>query len=107
MKHILQNWRDNKIPIYYLKFEELRDNPKACLTEICEFLLGVEDLTGTAAEKRIDEVLARGHEITQVYKLKSTDNKFNNISKYSKKQQDFILSNLHDFCQFFGYFKKP
>ena len=50
MKHVLQNWRDNKVPVYYLKFEELRENPKECLTEVFQFLLGVEDLTGTVIE---------------------------------------------------------
>ena len=82
--------------MHFLKFEELRDNPKRCLTEVFMFLLGTNDLTGTVIEKRIDEVLALGHEATQVYKVKSTDKKFSNIEKFTKSQIDFILTNMHD-----------
>jgi len=61
---VLQNMRDRKVPVYYVKFEELRENPRKCLQEVFEFLLGVEDISGTVIEKRIDEVLELGHGAT-------------------------------------------
>ena len=57
-------WRKKKTPMHFLKFEELRDNPKRCLTEVFQFLLGQNDLSGTVIEKRIDEVLELGHGAT-------------------------------------------
>ena len=56
--------REKKVPMHFLKFEELRENPRVCLREVFQFLLGVEDLTGTVIEKRIDDVLALGHKAT-------------------------------------------
>ena len=49
-------------------------------------MLGVEDLTGTIIEKRIDEVLTLGHCATKIYETKSTDKKFNNIDKFTNEQ---------------------
>lgn len=102
----MKTYRENKIPIYFLKFEELREKPREKLLEVFSFMLGETDLTGTVIEKRIDEVLSLGHNATKVYATKSTDKKFNNIDKYTQKQKDQITTNLHDYCQFFGYFFK-
>ena len=88
--------KEKKTPIHFLKFEELRENPKRCLNDVFKFLLGQEDLSGTVIEKRIDEIVALGHGATQAYKVKTTDKKFNNIDKFTKDQQNYIISNLHD-----------
>ena len=61
------------IPVYYLKFEELRENPKICLNEVFSFLLEKKDLSGSVIEKRIQDVLDLGHSATQAYRMKSTD----------------------------------
>ena len=41
------------------------------------FLLGVSDLTGTNAERRIDQVLAMGNKATITYNLKSKTGQLN------------------------------
>ena len=39
-------------------------------------MLGERDLTGTNAERRIKEVIAKGSAATQTYKLKETTKKY-------------------------------
>jgi len=41
-------------------------------------MLGVRDLTGTNAERRISEVLAMGASATRTYSLKDTTTRMNN-----------------------------
>jgi hypothetical protein len=40
----------NKVPILFLKFEELKDEPKETLTQTFKFMLGLDDLQGTVIE---------------------------------------------------------
>jgi len=46
--------KDNKNPIYITRYEDLVDNPKAELTGLYKFLLDMDDLAGTNAERRIE-----------------------------------------------------
>ena len=41
-------------PLYIVRYEDLILKPKATIKGLFAFLLGVEDLTGTNAERRID-----------------------------------------------------
>lgn len=51
-----------------------------------KFLLNIDDLSGTNAERRINEVIEMGKEATQTYKLKSTTGKLNpNRHRYTDK----------------------
>ena len=43
-----------------------------------KFMLGIKDLTGTKAERRVKEVIAKGASATQTYQLKDSTKKFNN-----------------------------
>jgi len=72
--HIHSCYEDKKVPIYFIKFEELRSNPKPVLTDLFKFLLNLDSLEGTIAEKRIEEALDLGHGATQLYKVKDHDN---------------------------------
>ena len=74
---LLAELREKNLPMYFLKFEELRDNPRPLLLEVFSFLFGVTDVRGTGVEKRIDEVIAMGHDATKLYKTKKSDKKFN------------------------------
>lgn len=47
----------NKVPILFLKFEELKDEAKETLENTFKFMLGVSDLSGTVIEKRIEEAI--------------------------------------------------
>ena len=61
---ILKLLRTNKVPVLFLKFDELKAEPKQCLHQVFKFLLNVNDLSGTVVEKRIDDVIDMGSEAT-------------------------------------------
>ena len=68
------------------------------------FILGipVDDVTGTVAEKRIDEVLAMGAKSTQIYKPRQSGvNK--NLVHYDKEMIDYASQKCSDLLHFFGY----
>jgi len=54
----------------FVRFEDMLMDPEPELSNIMRFLLGIDDLTGTNAERRIKEVINMGHKATQTYKLK-------------------------------------
>ena len=58
---------------------------------IFSFLLDVETLEGTNAERRIDQVVETGAEASQTYKLKTSTGKFNaHLKRYTPEQIAFI-----------------
>lgn len=48
---------EKKVPILFLKFEELKDEPKETLESTFKFLFGVDSLSGTVIEKRIQDAI--------------------------------------------------
>lgn len=54
-------------PVYYLRFEDLRTNPKETLEGIFAFLLEVESVEGLNIQKRIIEAVNMGHSATVTY----------------------------------------
>ena len=97
--------QEGKTPILFLKFEELRHDPREHLFYVMRFLLCKKDLSGTYVGHRIEEVLALGHEATRSYAVKSSDGKFNAIDRFSPELQQLVKTELARYCQFFGYFK--
>ena len=72
------------VPILFLRFEDLVSNPEPELFKIMKLMLGVKDLTGTNAERRIKEVIAKGSSATLTYSLKdSTKQNNSNAKMYS------------------------
>ena len=61
-----------KNPLYIVRYEDLVLQPKQTLMSLFCFLLGEDDLTGSNAERRIDEVVAMGKQGSQIYNLKPT-----------------------------------
>ena len=73
-----------KVPVLFIRFEDLVSDPEAQLTYIMRYLLGQKDLTGTNAERRIKEVMAKGESATKIYDLKEGTKKFNaNAQRYN------------------------
>ena len=63
---------EGKNPIYIVRYEDLVTQKKEELMGVFSFLLDVETLEGTNAERRIDQVVAMGTSAAQTYKLKAT-----------------------------------
>ena len=68
----------------------------------------MDDLTGTNAERRVNEVIAKGKKATQSYSLKDSTLKFNaNSKRYNKEQQETVKKNMQKMLYYFGYMKNP
>lgn len=94
-------------PIHFLRYEDLAENPKYVLTELFKFILEIETLEGTNIERRIEEVLSKGHSATKLYDLKQIDKKVNKYNKhfhrYSEEQIKRVKKELSKMIHFFGY----
>ena len=96
------------VPILFLRFEDLSMNPEPELYKIMQFMLGVKDLTGTNAERRIKEVIAKGSSATLTYSLKdSTKLNNSNAKMYSLEQHAWIKDKFAEMLYFFGYARLP
>ena len=86
MQFTMRDARLRRVPTLFLRFEDLVANPEPELRSIMSFLLGVKDLTGTNAERRIFEVLSMGKSATRVYDLKQSTLRFNsNVHRYTQE----------------------
>ena len=96
------------VPMLFVRFEDLVDNPEPELYNMMSFLLGKRDLTGTNAERRIQEVLAQGKSATQVYSLKESTVRVNpNRRRYTDEQVAWLSEEMKEVFHFFGYAKVP
>ena len=97
-----------EIPVLFVRFEDLVMNPEPELQNIMKFMIGESDLTGTNAERRIQEVLAQGASATQTYNLKESTKKFNsNMQRLTPAQIEFVKEECKEMIHFFGYAKTP
>lgn len=87
-----------------MRYEDLVTNPKEELTGIMKFVLDLDDLAGTNAERRIEAVTAMGAEAAKSYNLKPTTGKFNkNADKFTAEQIEFIKETNSHLLYYFGY----
>ena len=56
-----------QIPTYFMRYEDLKMNPRPVLEELFCFLLDVADIEGTVVQKRIGEVSSAGFQSKAVY----------------------------------------
>jgi len=77
-----------KVPVLWIRYEDLVEDPKPHLMNLMRYMINLKDLTGTNAERRVQEVLDKGKEATQVYSLKDNTLRFNTKGKmYSPAQR--------------------
>ena len=69
---IVLNSIAKSIPTYFMRYEDLKINPKPVLEDLFCFLLDVPSIKGTAVEARINELTKSGFEGKTAYKLKNT-----------------------------------
>ncbi len=78
-------------PIHIVRYEDLVNEPKNTYEGIFKYLLEVDSLEGTNAQRRIDEVVAMGRAASQTYKFKATTGQLNaNEKRYTPEQVKFI-----------------
>lgn len=83
-----------KVPVLWIRYEDLVEDPKPHLENLMRYMINEKDISGTNAERRVQEVLDKGKEATQVYALKSNTLFFNTQSKrYSPAQRELVAQN--------------
>ena len=94
----------SEIPTYFIRYEDLKDNPVPVLTDLFKFLLDVESLDGTVCQRRIREVTQSGHTDKNAYKLKSTSASLcRNRNMYTEEQINLMRDELKEMISFWGY----
>jgi len=73
----IQALREENIPILWVRFEDLVDNPKESLCDLSRFFLNIQDIKGTNAERNVERVISKGKKATQTYDLKEKQQRFN------------------------------
>ena len=107
-KIYMDDARARQVPILFVRFEDLVMDPEPELERMMKFFLGEVDLSGTNAERRVKEVIAKGAQATVTYQLKDTTRKYNsNARLYTEEQQEWIKEEFKDMVHFFGYAKVP
>jgi len=76
-KGTMEDAKMRKVPTLWIRFEDLVADPKPQLENIMKFMVGIKDIAGTNAERRVQEVIAKGKNATQTYSLKKTTHNFN------------------------------
>lgn len=105
---LLEDARKSPVPFYFVRFEDLISEPKPILEDLMKLLLNLDNLEGTNAQRRVDEVIGMGPDATKVYKLKANTKVPNkNVTLYSADQQAYIKSKLDFFIRFFDYAQYP
>ena len=95
-------------PIYFVRYEDLCDDIVEPTKGLMEFLLDLDDISGTNCERRIHEQAAKGKAATQTYARKATTGIANvHIDKYTKDQLEFIKAEIGHLLYFFGYVNHP
>jgi hypothetical protein len=101
---LMNDARMKRLPYLFLRFEDLVSNPEPELSNIMKFLLNVTDITGTNAERRVKEVIAKGKDATLVYTIKDNTRQLGtNHKRYTKEQLAFISEQMKEIMYFFGY----
>ena len=94
------------IPVFFMRFEDLKLKPEPVLTDLFRFLLDAESLDGTLCERRIKEVAASGFSTKTAYALKSTSTSLcRNRHMYSEEQMATMREELAEMIAFWGYNK--
>lgn len=85
-KCLMKDARMKRLPYLFTRFEDLVSNPEPELTNIMKFLLNVTDISGTNAERRVKEVIAKGKDATLVYSIKDNTRQLGtNKKRYTKE----------------------
>ena len=103
---LMHDAKMKSLPVLFVRFEDLVTDPEPELANIMKFLLNVTDITGTNAERRVKEVIAKGKEATVLYQLKDNTRQLNtNVKRYTKEQLAFIEEEMKDIMYYYGYAK--
>ena len=85
--HTMHDSRLRQIPTLYVRYEDLVSSPEREMRDIMRFILGVDDIKGTNAERRVNEVVKLGHDATKTYPVKESSKQFNSAARRFNDEQ--------------------
>ena len=98
-------------PIYIVRYEDMVKDSVPSTSGILQYLLEMEDISGTNAERRVNhfaELKKKNPNIDRAYVTKNTTGIANaNADKYTAEQMAYIKQELAHFLHFFGYVNNP
>ena len=99
---------DGLNPIHFVRYEDLVVDIGEPTKKVMAYLLEIEDITGTNAERRINEHVAKGKEANTTYKKKGTTGVPNaHAHRYTHAQIAYIKQELGHLLYLFGYANHP
>jgi hypothetical protein len=85
-------WINARLPVHIIRFEDLLERPRQCLTSMFKFIIGNTDFENTLLERYIE--LATIDKAPEIYKPR-VGRANANMDKYTKDHLDFI----YDYCR--------
>ncbi|CDW75049.1 fbox domain containing protein [Stylonychia lemnae] len=104
-KSLIKECQDEGVQLYFIRYEDLLENPSKTLHYLFKFLINVDDIEGTLLQSRIEKAITKMNNGQQaIYKVqKKGINKHR--QKFTQEMIDWISKELHWFNHFFGYTK--
>ena len=100
----LKKAREQSIPVYFFRFEDLLITPQPVLKDMFKFILAEKDLDDSVIEKRIKDVIETGKNF--LYKPRAAGGGFHkHVDKLEPHQMQLLYDKLEYYLQFFGYAK--
>jgi hypothetical protein len=75
--------KEQTVPVYFTRFEDIMANPKQSLEEIFSVILEMENVEGTVVQQRIHDIVKAGKTGNTVYKPRKDGGVNKNLSHYS------------------------
>jgi len=93
---------EKKLPVYFLRYEDLVADRRGFLEELFCFLLSTNNVENMNIQRRIK--LVCGEDTQKLYKLKDGGVKVNKNAKYYDQEKlDHIMQRMAKVLHFFGY----
>lgn len=100
---ILQK-QSQKTPTFFVRYEDLREDPEPVLRQLFCFMLDVDTIEGTVIDAKLKEVCSTDNTTKARYTLKSNSTNLNrNRALYNEKHWNMLKTRLKAHNYFFGY----
>lgn len=99
--------KQQRIPIHYVRYEDLLQHPSDTLKSLFSYILGLESIEGTVMEARIDDIIDEGPHVSYHYPLKRDMNIYKSAPLFEDPELKEVLeTELYDVMEYFDYIPK-
>mmetsp|Transcript_38087 Transcript_38087/g.43202 ORF Transcript_38087/g.43202 Transcript_38087/m.43202 type:complete len:344 (-) Transcript_38087:1057-2088(-) len=100
--HFHQFWLSAPIPCYIVRYEDLKESPKATIENVFKFLTSSDDLSESGLQKNVDDYFADAERKTAIYKPRVGQN-LKSLRHYSKEQLNTVFEVCKTEMEKLGY----